>query len=73
MDKETLIKVVAMLDARVAKMYYEDMTQIQNDSDSLPWEYDKLAGGVSALMDFSEELQLAIDADIASMETSMGM
>lgn len=68
MNTETLIKVVAMLDARIDKLYYKVMPEIFNDQDSLPWEYNKASGGVSALMEFRDELQKAIDAEVAAMD-----
>jgi len=73
MDTETLIKVVAMIDARVNKLYWDVLPKVSSDADALPWEYDNVSGAISELMDLSERLQIAIDADVASMETSMGM
>jgi hypothetical protein len=62
MDKGTLIDVVAMIDARVASLnkyiekYNEDTAHAQ----------------VFELQRLSKHLQVAIDADIASMESNTG-
>jgi len=61
MDTETLIDVVAMLDARI-KMYKK--------ADANDPFYQ---GAIASLTDLSEELQDKILKDQASMETSTGM
>ena len=65
MDKETLIKVVAMLDATVV-----EKVGIIWDNE---WEDGYNQGYVDALKHLAITLESAIDADVASMETSMGM
>ena len=72
MDKGTLIKVVAMIDARVNELYWNVLPEINNDSNALPWEYANISGAISELMDLSERLQIAIDIDVAAMESSTG-
>ena len=69
MDIGTLMDVVAMLETRINKLYWEVLPEIQNDEDSLPWEYDNASGAVQALMDFRDHLQLAIDSAVASIES----
>lgn len=67
MDKGTLIKVVAMIDSRLAEI----TTMLESDTlnaDNIRF----LSGGYSALEIFGEELQKAIDADVAAMESSTG-
>jgi hypothetical protein len=59
MDTETLIKVVAMIDARIARLL-----EIPSPSDMVR---------ISELEALSEHIQKAIDADVAAMETSQGM
>jgi hypothetical protein len=73
MDTGTLIKVVAMIDARINQIYYGVMPELADNPDTLPWEYENAAGALSELMDLSERLQNAIDADVSAMETGMGM
>jgi hypothetical protein len=68
MDTKTLMDVVAMLDARINKMYYQDKPELANDDNALPWELDQLSGAILELMNFRDHLQIAIDADIASIE-----
>ncbi len=70
MDTNTLINVVAMLDARIkdTQTYLEDPLNVIDHSD---YSYGK--GCEFALLEVRDELQKAIDAAIASMETSMGM
>jgi hypothetical protein len=58
MDKETLIKVVAMLDARIARL-----KEIPSPSDMVR---------ISELQALSDHLQKAIDADVAAMESTTG-
>ena len=61
MDKGTLIKVVAIIDDRVSRYkMYADM----ND----PF----YKGSATALESISEYLQMAIDADVAAMESNTG-
>ena len=59
MDTETLIKVVAMIDARIARLL------------DIPSPNDMVR--ISELEALSEHIQKAIDADVAAMETSQGM
>jgi hypothetical protein len=59
MDTKTLIKVVAMIDARIARLL-----EIPSPSDMVR---------ISELETLSEHIQKAIDADVAAMETSQGM
>jgi len=74
MDKETLIKVVAMIDARLSK---EDLNLDWANEDnpdfshSMP-EYQFILGQRCELEDLKEYLQLAIEADIAAMESNTG-
>ena len=69
MNTGTLIDVVAMLDARINKLYYYDKPELANDSNALPWEHDELSGAILELMRFRDDLQLAIDADVARLES----
>jgi hypothetical protein len=64
MDTGTLIKVVAMLDARVV----EKVGIIWDDV----WEDGYNQGYVDALREVSSHLQSAIDADVAAMESATG-
>jgi hypothetical protein len=59
MDPQTLIKVVAMIDARIARLL-----EIPSPSDMVR---------ISELEALSEHIQKAIDTDVAAMETSQGM
>ena len=59
MDTETLIKVVAMIDARIARLL------------DIPSPNDMVR--ISELEALSEHIQKAIDGDVAAMETSQGM
>jgi hypothetical protein len=74
MDKGTLIDVVAMLDARLSK---EDLNLEWAHDDnpdfheSMP-EYNFILGQRFGLNELREYLQLAIDADVASMESNKG-
>jgi hypothetical protein len=65
MDTKTLIKVVAMLDARYqeAETFLED-----NDLDQLDFNY--VEGSKFALAEFRDHLQKAIDAELAAMESA---
>ena len=58
MDTETLIKVVAMIDARIARLL-----EIPSPSDMVR---------ISELEALSEHIQKAIDADVAAMENATG-
>jgi hypothetical protein len=74
MDKGTLIDVVAMIDARIAELN-KDMKAIDASSYSVLHKrqiLDRLDGASQALERLSEQLQNAIDADVASMESSTG-
>ena len=74
MDKGTLIDVVAMIDARLSKEDLNlDWANKDNPdfSDSMP-EYQFILGQRCELEDLKEYLQLAIDADIAAMESNTG-
>jgi hypothetical protein len=62
MDKGTLIDVVAMIDARVASLN----KYIENTNE------DTAHAQVFELQRLSKHLQVAIDADIAAMESSTG-
>jgi hypothetical protein len=64
MDTGTLIKVVAMLDARIAELQAAAEISSSNAFDM---------GRESAFEEIAYELQKAIDADVAAMETSQGM
>jgi hypothetical protein len=64
MDTGTLIKVVAMLDARVVEkvgIIWDDM-----------WEDRYNQGYVDALKHLAITLQSAIDANVAAMESTTG-
>jgi hypothetical protein len=69
MDKGTLIKVVAMLDARIkdTQKVLEDTLDVMDHSD-----YCYMKGYEFALLEVSNHLQKAIDADVAAMESSTG-
>jgi hypothetical protein len=58
MDTETLIKVVAMIDARIARLL------------DIPSPNDMVR--ISELEALSEHIQKAIDADVAAMESNTG-
>ena len=63
MDKETLIKVVAMLDAKITEELRTDLE-----------EYDAVynEGYIDALREISYHFQSVIDADVAAMESKTG-
>jgi hypothetical protein len=69
MDTSTLIDVVKMLDSRINKLYYQDKPELASNDNTLPWEHDELSGAILELMRFRDYLQLAIDADVASIES----
>ena len=74
MDKGTLIDVVAMIDARLSKEDLNlDWANEDNHAffDSMP-EYEFILGHRCGLAELKEYLQLAIDADVASMESNIG-
>jgi len=60
MSTGTLIDVVAMIDARI------NMYQKADANDPF------YKGSIAALSSLSEELQMAIEADIATMESNTG-
>jgi prefoldin subunit 5 len=75
METNTLINVVAMIDARIAELN-KDMKAINASSYSVLHKrqiLDRLDGASQALERLSEQLQNAIDADVSAMETGMGM
>jgi hypothetical protein len=74
MDTKTLMDVVAMIDARIAELN-KDMKAIDASSYSVLHKrqiLDRLDGASQALERLSEQLQNAIDADVASMESNTG-
>jgi hypothetical protein len=68
MKTGTLIDVVAMLDARINKLYYYDKPELANDSNALPWEHDELSGAILELMKFRDYLQEYIEAEVSKIE-----
>jgi len=75
MDTGTLIDVVAMIDVRLSQedlnldWAYEGNPEFSEDMN----EYNFILGQRFGLNELREYLQNAIDADVASMETGMGM
>jgi hypothetical protein len=65
MDTKTLMKVVARINAMIE---YCNHTSVSED-----WIEDYGNGYKDSLKELSEHLQKAIDADVAAMETNMGM
>jgi hypothetical protein len=65
MDKETLIKVVAMLDARIAEKVGVIMDNDMDDERDNKWEDGYNLGYVDALKHLAITLESAIDADVA--------
>jgi len=63
MDKETLIKVVAIIDTKITQELRTDLE-----------EYDAVynEGYIDALREISYYFQSAIDADVAAMESNTG-
>jgi hypothetical protein len=63
MDKETLIKVVAIIDRKITEELRTDLE-----------EYDAVynEGYIDALREISYYFQSAIDADVAAMESNTG-
>lgn len=73
MNTETLMNVVAMIDARLAQ---EDLNWVNAENDpefsySMP-EYNYMLGQRHGLEELKEYLQISIEADIAAMENSTG-
>ena len=66
MDTETLIEVVAMIDARLDSLN----KYIENTNESTNQDYAHAQ--VFELQRLSKHLQVAIDADIASIESNTG-
>jgi hypothetical protein len=72
MDTETLIKVVALIDARIDKIN-KDRKAIDASGYSVlskKLSFERLEGATAVLELLSNDLQKIIDADVASMETS---
>jgi hypothetical protein len=76
MDTKTLMDVVAMIDARLSK---EDLNLEWAHDDnpdfheSMPeYKYNFILGQRFGLNELREYLQLAIDADVASIESNTG-
>jgi hypothetical protein len=70
METNTLINVVAMIDARIAELN-KDMKAIDVSSYSVlhkKLSLAKIAGAKDALEKLSEHLQNAIDAEVAAIE-----
>lgn len=65
MDTKTLIDVVARIDAMMEYCYY---TAASED-----WIEDYRNGYKDSLKELREYLQKGIDAEVAAMETNMGM
>jgi hypothetical protein len=72
MDTQTLIDVVAMIDARINQIYYGVMPEMADNPDTLPWEYENKAGALSELMKFRDHLQNGIDSAVSAMESTTG-
>jgi hypothetical protein len=64
MDTGTLIKVVAMLEARIAEKAHIICDDV--------WEDGYNDGYIDALVHLTITLQSAIDADVAAMESATG-
>jgi hypothetical protein len=74
MDTETLIDVVAMIDARIDQLN-KDKKAIDASGYSVlskRLSLERLAGATVALELLSKHLQSAIEADIAAMESNTG-
>ena len=74
MKTETLMNVVAMIDARIDQLN-KDKKAIDASGYSVlskRLSLDRLAGAMSELELLSNHLQIRIDADIAAMESSTG-
>lgn len=65
MDKETLMKVVARINAMIEYCNYNNSNEC--------WIEDYGNGYKDSLKELSEYLQKGIDADVAAMETNTGM
>ena len=74
MDTETLIEVVAMIDARIDKLDKDKMAIDASGYSVLSkrLSLERLAGATVALELLSKHLQVAIDADIAAVENQTG-
>ena len=72
MDKETLIKVVAMISARI-EVLENAMDKYHINNWVKDEEYYILFNQSNVLGNLKWDLQGAIDADVAAMETSQGM
>ena len=64
MDTETLIKVVAMLNARIIEKAHIICDDV--------WEDGYNYGYIDALVHLANTLESAIDADVAAMENATG-
>jgi hypothetical protein len=79
METNTLIDVVAMLDKQIWNLTYEhsDLQLFMIAHDYSATEIKEATelhkAKKQALVDFRDRLQDAIDSEVASMETSMGM
>ena len=74
MDANTLIDVVAMIDARIDQLN-KDKKAIDASGYSVlskRLSLERLAGAMSELELLSNHLQVAIEADIAAMESNTG-
>jgi hypothetical protein len=67
MDKETLIKVVAILDKRI-ELYAEARKNCKDKNDQM-----MMGVMLFELIYIRDQFQDPIDADVAAMETGMGM
>lgn len=83
MDTGTLISIVAKIDARIKvytaqldeydQKYYDSVDEDQYSRRGYKNIALRYAGSVYALEVLRDELQKAIEGNIAAMETSMGM
>jgi hypothetical protein len=83
MDTGTLISIVAKIDARIEvytaqlngydQKYYDSVDEDQYIRRGYKNNAMRYAGSVYALKVLRDELQNAIEGNIAAMETSMGM
>jgi len=75
MDTKTLLRIIELIDNRLTHEDV-DLEWAHDDNpnfwDGMP-EYNFILGHRHGLTELREYLQLAIDTDVASMETSMGM
>lgn len=63
MDKETLIKVVAIIDTKITE-------ELRTDLEEYDYAYNQ--GYIDALREISYHFQSAIDADVTAMESKTG-